>query len=72
MAQVMLRSRIRKRVKAFVHKADGKHGGFVRLLPTAANRTHDTRLGTADWVAIIALVVLLAGAGVVLRMVLAW
>jgi hypothetical protein len=68
----MLRNQIGKCVKAFVHKADGKHGGFVRLVPIAANRTRDTtKLGAADWVAIIALVALLAVAGVVLRMVLA-
>jgi hypothetical protein len=58
-------------MKAFVQKADGKHGGFVMLTPTAANRTQETKLGTADWVMIIVLALILAATGVVLRMVLA-
>ncbi len=57
-------------MKAYVHKADGEHGGFVMLSPTAANPTEETRLGATDWLMITALLVVMAATGTALRLVL--
>lgn len=58
-------------MRAFVYKADGKHGGFVNFTMAPANRTQQARFGVSDVVIAAILLALVLGTAAILRLVLA-
>jgi len=57
-------------MNAFVHKARGKHGGFVKFMPSAGYRSQERRRTAGDAAIAVILACLLLGTGALLRFLL--
>jgi hypothetical protein len=54
-------------MNAFVHKARGKRGGFVKFMPSAGHRSQERRRAAGNAAIAAILACLLFGTGAVLR-----